>query len=172
MNETEWREQFLKTVSECCAEGLEAVEYIRARRVLVGIRRARKSVSAFWTLANAVHLNSQYYSQESSLIDPKAWTLLIHEARHIQQGWTTALSIYGELDAWQLQMKIYKRITGKQLIPLLEEIISLPLNMDRQNLQHARELMTQYAGKNYGANLLPLYPIGKEIRFWVTRKEN
>jgi hypothetical protein len=98
--------------------------------------------------------------------------LLIHEARHLQQGWSTALSIYGELDAWQLQMKIYKRITGKQLVPLLEEIISLPMNTDRKNLQHARELMTQYAGKKYGANLLPLYPIGKEIRFWVTRKEN
>jgi hypothetical protein len=42
--------------------------------------------------------------------------------------------------------------------------------MDRENLQCARQLMTQMAGKSYGANLLPLYPIHMEIKYWLTRK--
>ena len=35
-----------------------------------------------------------------------------------------------------------------------------------------RKLMTKFAGFWYGAWILPLYPIDKEIKFWFTRKEN
>ena len=105
-------------------------------------------------------------------LNPGAWGLLIHEVRHLQQGWLTALSIYGELDAWQYQLSTLKKLTGKQVAPALEEILSLPLNMERENLQYARQLMTQFAGKSYGANWLPLYPIHREIKYWLTRKFN
>ena len=170
MQKAEWQEQFLETVSSCSSEGKEAVEYIRAHKTDVNIKRARKSVGAFWTLARAAYLNSVHFSRETSLENPNAWAILIHEVRHLQQGWLTALSIYGELDAWQYQFRLLKKLTGKQLAPLLEEILSIPLNMERDNLQHARQLMNQYAGKSYGANLLPLYPIHKEIKYWFTGK--
>jgi len=170
MNKTEWREQFLEAVSNCCSEGREAADYIRTHRTHIGIKRARKSVGAFWTLTGAAHLNSVHHSQESSLVDPVAWTVLIHEVRHLQQGWAMALSVYGELDAWQYQFRVLKKLTGKSLAPPLEEILSLPLNMERENLRRARQLMTQYAGKSYGANWLPLYPLHKEIKYWVTRR--
>jgi len=65
---------------------------------------------------------------------------------------------------------VLKKLTGKQLVPALEEILSLPLNMERENLHHARRLMTQHAGKSYGANWLPLYPIHREAQYWLTRK--
>jgi hypothetical protein len=170
MNSSEWRERFLEAVSNCSVEGKEAADYIRAHNTHIGVRRARKNVGAFWTLARAAYLNSKHYAQESSLADPSAWVLLIHEVRHLQQGPLTALSIYGELDAWQYQLHVLKKITGKQCVPLLEEILSLPLNMGRENLQCARKLMTQYAGKSYGADWLPLYPMHKEIKYWVTRR--
>jgi hypothetical protein len=172
MNNTVWREQFLESIFNCSSEGREAVEYIRAHKTHIAIKRARKSVGAFWTLSKAVYLNSVYFSHETSIGDPNASAILIHEIRHLQQGWLTALSIYGELDAWQYQFRVLKNITGKQITPLLEEILSLPLNMERGNLQNVRRLMTQYAGKNYGANLLPLYPIHKEIKHWFTRRNN
>jgi len=172
MKNSEWQEKFLATVANSSSEGKEAVDYIRTRKTHVGIRRARKSVGAFWTLAKSTYLNSAHYTQEASLTSPNAWVLLIHEVRHLQQGPLTALSIYGELDAWQYQLRVLKKLTGKQLVPALEEILSLPLNMERGNLQHARQLMTKFAGKNYGANLLPLYPIHKEIRYWLTKKKN
>lgn len=170
MTNLEWREKFLEAVSNCSNEGQDAVEYIRAHRTRIGMKRARKSVGAFWTLAKSAYLNSAHYTQEASLTSPNAWALLIHEVRHLQQGPLTAFSIYGELDAWQYQLQVLKKLTGKQLVPPLEEILSLPLNMERENLQHARQLMTQFAGKRYGANLLPLYPIHKEVKYWVIRK--
>ncbi len=170
MGKHEWKEKFLEAVAGSCDEGWEAVDYIRAHKTNVGIRRARKSVGAFWTLFKSAHLNARHYTQESSLASPHAWTLLIHEVRHLQQGPLVALSIYGELDAWQYQFRVWKKITKNPLPPLLEEILSLPLNMDRSNLKRARKLMTRYAGKWYGANFLPLYPIHKEIVYWFTRR--
>jgi hypothetical protein len=170
MDKTRWQEEFLEAVSTCCDEGREAVEYIRTHRTRVGMRRARKSVGAFWTLAKSAHLNARHYTRESSLTNPHAWTLLIHEVRHLQQGIFTAFSIYGELDAWQYQYRVLKKLTGKPLSTLQEEILSLPLNMERENLQRARELMTRFAGKSYGANFLPLYPIHQEIKYWLTGK--
>jgi hypothetical protein len=170
MKKSEWQEKFLEAVSNCCDEGREAVKYIHARKTKIGMKRARKSVGAFWTMAGSAHLNSALYSSESSLISPNAWTLLIHEVRHLQQGMLIALSIYGELDAWQYQFQVFKKITGRTLSPLAEEILALPLSMDRKNLQHARQLMTRMAGKSYGAGLLPLYPIHQEIKYWLTGK--
>jgi hypothetical protein len=170
MDNSEWREQFLEAVSSCSSEGKEAVDYIHAHKTHIGIRRARKSVGAFWALTRAAYLNSGHYSQESSLVTPSAWALLIHEVRHLQQGWLIALSIYGELDVWQYQFRVQKKITGKQFDPMLEEILSLPLNMDRKNLQHARQLMTKFAGKSYGAHWLPLYPIHQEMKYWLAGK--
>jgi hypothetical protein len=62
-------------------------------------------------------------------------------------------------------------LTGTPLKPELEELLTLPLNFDRTNLQRARMLMTKYAGFWYGAWILPLYPIDKEIKFLFTRQE-
>lgn len=170
MQNSEWLEKYFEKVAQSSTEGREAVEYVRARKVKVGMRRARKSVGAFWTLEGKFFLNSIHHTQESTLENPRAWTLFVHEVRHLQQGPLTALSIYGELDAWQIEFNLYKKLTGKTLQTTLEELLSLPLNMDRGNLQRARKLMMQYAGKGYGANWLPLYPIHKEIKYWVTRR--
>ncbi len=170
MQNSEWLEKYFEKVAQSSAEGRDAVEYVRARRIKVGMRRARKSVGAFWTFEGRFFLNSIHHTQESILENPRAWTLFVHEVRHLQQGMLTALSIYGELDAWQVEFNLYKRLTGKTLHATLEELLSLPLNMDRDTLQRAREIMIQYAGKSYGASWLPLYPIHKELKYWVLRR--
>jgi hypothetical protein len=172
MKQSEWQEQFLEAVYQCSEEGKEAVEYIRAHKTPVSIRRARKSVGAFWSLSRVVYFNSVHFSQETTLANPNAWALLVHEIRHLQQGMLTALSIFGELDAWQYQFQLQKKLTGHQNHPIIEELLSLPLNMQRENLEHARQLMTQFAGKSYGAGLLPLYPIHKEIFYWFTKAKD
>jgi hypothetical protein len=170
MRNSEWLEKYFEKVAQSSNEGCEAVEYVRARKIKVGMRRARKSVGAFWTLEGRFFLNSIHYTQESTLENPRTWTLFVHEVRHLQQGILTAMSIYGELDAWQVEFNLYKKLTEKKLHASLEELLSLPLNIDRDNLQRARELMMQYAGKSYGANWLPLYPIHKELKYWVIRR--
>lgn len=170
MNQKEWLEKYFEKVANSSEEGQEAVMYVKQNQVKVGLKRARKSVGAFWTLTRRFYLNTHYYSMESSLENPRAWTLFVHEVHHLKQGFKTAMSVYGELDAWQVEFRLLKKLTGKTLKPELEELLTLPLNFERANLRRARYLMTKFAGFWYGAWILPLYPIDKEIKFIFTRK--
>lgn len=170
MDRTEWRERYLEKVSASSEEGAAAVRFVREKKIRVGLRRARKSVGAFWTLGKSFYLNKVHYTMESALENPRAVTLFVHEVRHLQQGIPTAMSVYGELEAWQYDFRLFKKITNKTLKPELEELLALPLNFDRAVLKRARQLMTSFAGFWYGAWALPLYPIHKELTFWVTRK--
>lgn len=171
-NAPAWLDQYLEKIAASSDEGCEAVEYVRTHHTKVDIKRARKSVGAFWTVSKRVYLNSIHYTPESIMDNPRAWTIFVHEVRHLQQGPITATSIYGELDAWQYEFRLYKKITGKELNPILEEMLTMPINFDRANLRRARTLMTMHAGKRYGAWVLPLYPITKEIKYWFTGMQN
>jgi hypothetical protein len=170
MNRTEWLERYFQKVSESSEEGADAVRFVREKKIRVGLRRARKSVGAFWMLGRSFYLNKVHYTMESALENPRAVTLFVHEVRHLQQGVLTAMSIYGELDAWQYEFRLYKKLTGKLLRPELEDLLALPLGNDRATLRQAQRLMTKFAGFWYLAWLLPLYPIHKEIAYWVTRR--
>jgi hypothetical protein len=170
MQYSDWLPLYLEKVSNACEEGRLAVDYVRARNIKIGFKRVRKSVGGFWTVLGNVNFNSSHYNYESALENPRAWTLLIHEVRHLQQGILTALSVYGELDAWQYEFRAYKRLINTPLHPILEEILSLPLNWERANLQCARELMQAYAGKGYRVDLLPLFPLHKEVKFLFIRR--
>ena len=171
MKHSEWLEQYFQKVTESSEEGAEAVHFVRANNIRVGMRRARRSVGAFWKFGKAFYLNKVHYTIESTLENPRAWTLFAHEVRHLQQGALTAMSVYGELDAWQYEFRLYKKLTGKALKPELEELLALPLGFDRKTLKRARRLMTRFAGFWYGAWILPLYPLSKEIIYWVTRRQ-
>jgi len=170
MKRSEWRERYFEKVAASSEEGAAAVRFVKEKQVRVGLKRARKSVGAFWVWGKAFYLNKVHYTEESALVNPRAWTLFVHEARHLQQGAATAISVYGELDAWQLEFRLLKKLTGSTLKPGLEELLSLPLSFDRSVLRRARQLMTNHAGFWYGAWILPLYPIHKEILYWFTRK--
>lgn len=170
MNQTEWLERYFQRVSESSEEGAEAVRFVREKKIRVGMKRARRSVGAYWAWTKSFYLNKVHYTMESALENPRAVTLFVHEVRHLQQGILTAMSVYGELDAWQYEFRLYKKLTGKELKPELEELLSLPLGNDRAVLKKAQGLMTKFAGVWYLAWLLPLYPLHKEMLFWVTRK--
>lgn len=170
MNDIEWLEKYLEKVASSSEEGHDAVEFVRQHNIKVAIKRARKSVGAFWTLNRRFYLNAYHYTKESTLGDnPRTVTIFIHEVRHLQQGPLTAISVYGELDAWQYEFRLLKRMLGRDLHPLLEELLTLPLNFDRDNLRHARRLMHKFAGFWYCAWILPMYPITSEIKYWFTR---
>src|SRR5689334_9490087 len=103
MDHSIWLEAYFEKVAACSEEGRQAVEYVKANKIRIGFKRVRKSVGAFWTLWRGFYLNSRYYTPESSLEQVRAWTLFVHEVRHLQQGPISALSIHGELDAWQYE---------------------------------------------------------------------
>ena len=167
MNRSFWLETLINALEDMGREGQDAAAYLRAHKTYVGFRRARKNVGAFWTALGTIHLNTVHYSLETNPADPRVTTLLIHEVKHLQQGIVTALSVYGELEAWQLQFRLYHRETNANMHRAIAEMSSLPLSWDRAALRRARELMQEYAGKGYRVDLLPLYPLGKEIRFRI-----
>ncbi len=170
MEHTVWVNTLLERVCEVGEEGQAAMEFIRKSRTRIGFKRVRPSVGAFWTIFGNIHLNSIYYNYDTPLDDLRVKTLIIHEVRHLQQGLATALSVYGELDAWQLEFRVYHRLKGRYPHPAIAELMTLPLELDRVTLKKAATLMQAYAGKGYRVDLLPLFPLGKELRYWVLRK--
>ena len=170
MEHQAWLETIFTRMEQFGAEGQDAATFLRRRQTKLGFKQARSNVGAFWTIGRKIYLNSYYYSYEKSMDDPRVITLIIHETRHLQQGFFTALSVYGELDAWQLEFGIYHRMKGKYPHPAIEELMSLPLGWDRDVLRQAVKCMQGYSGKGYHADLLPLYPIGKEIVYRLYRK--
>ena len=165
-----WKENLLDAVTQLGEEGRAAVDFLRARQTKIGFKQVRPNVGAFWTVFGNIHLNARHYTYETPFDDLSIKTLIIHEARHLQQGLVTALSVYGELDAWQLEFGIYHRIRGNYPSPAIAELMRLPLAYNRTVLKEAVCLMQTYAGKGYRADLLPLYPLPREIKYWLTRK--
>lgn len=159
MEHAVWKDTLLDAVAQVGEEGVAAVNFLRTRGTQIGFKKVRPSVGAFWTVFGNIRLNSHYYSYETPLDDLRIKTLIIHEARHLQQGLITALSVYGELDAWQLEFGVYHRIKGKYPHAAIAELMTLPLKYDRDVLKRAVTLMQAYAGKGYRADLLPLYPL-------------
>ena len=165
-----WVDSVLTHAEACGAEGATAVAYLRKHRTKIGFWRARSNVGAFWTPFRNIRLNSAHYSYDTPMSTVRLLTLVIHEARHLQQGPAMALSVYGELDAWQMEFGLFRRLTGKELPPALVELTALPLSWDRNVLRDAQRLMQVYAGKGYRADLLPLYPIHHELAYLLFRK--
>jgi hypothetical protein len=165
-----WKENLFDAVTQLGEEGQVAVEFLQKRGTKIGFKQVRPSIGAFWTVFGNIRLNSRYYTYETPLDDLRIKTLIIHEARHLQQGLITALSVYGELDAWQLEFGIYHRIKGKYPHAAIAELMTLPLTYNRTLLKEAVCLMQAYAGKGYRADLLPLYPLPREIQYWMTRR--
>ena len=92
-----WKENLLDAVTQLGEEGRAAVEFLRARRIKIGFMQVRPNVGAFWTVFGNIRLNSLYYTYETPFDELRIKTLIIHEARHLQQGLITALSVYGEV---------------------------------------------------------------------------
>jgi len=124
-------------------------------------------VAAFWTPLGNIRLNSRYFNPANSSRNPELLALLYHEVIHLEQGPLVALSVRGELEAWQRQFLLLKKLGRAPGHRAILGLLALPLNWDRSVLRRARELMQEYAGKGYLAHLLPLYPIPREVRYWI-----
>ena len=138
--------------------------FLRRRRVRVGSRRMARHIGAFWLPGGWIVLNTRYW-QPGQPVTPELTGLFLHEVCHLRQGVTTALSVYGELEAWQLGFRYTYRHTGGTPPPVLRDLLALPLARDREVLREARRLMQVYASEAYRADLLPLFPWGDELRW-------
>ena len=165
MTRAAWSQNLLLSLDAFGEEGRVAASFMRKRRTYIGFWKVRENVGAFWTPLKTIHLNTSHYSLATNPADPRVLTIVIHEVKHLQQGLVTALSVYGELEAWQLQFRLYHQKTNAKMHPTIEKLLSLPFGWDREVLMQARTLMQDFAGKGYRVDLLPLYPLGEEMRY-------
>ncbi|MGD8406352.1 MAG: hypothetical protein PVJ21_22035 [Anaerolineales bacterium] len=170
MDHYTWLNLLFENLEQYGQEGRATVTYFKTQRTKIRFKETKPSIGAWWTIGRNINLNTRYYSYENSLDNTRVFTLLIHEARHLQQGFFTALSVYGELDAWQLEWSIYYRKHGRYPKKSIEELMNLQLGWDRDMLRRAVALMQDYASKDYRADLLPYYPLGKEIAYRLFKK--
>jgi hypothetical protein len=164
-----WLARLLTILEQTGQQGQEATRYIRERRVRLGLHA--QPTAARWRLGGRIEIHPRYAEGPAQASYPQS--LIIHEVCHLQQGFLTALSVYGELEAWQAQFGFLRTRTGRyhELPPqdqVIQELMSLPLGWDRSVLRNARRLMRAYAGKNYRVDLLPLYPLHREILWALT----
>ena len=165
-----WVAELLNELTRSGPTGRETAHYVRAKKIRVGVRR--QSSGARWALGRRIDLSPRYV--DSSPGSPYALSLVVHEIQHLKQGPLTALSVYGELEAWQIQFRYLLEIAGGYAgvpgqVAVIRELLQLPLGWERVALQAARGLMRQYAGKAYRVDLLPLYPLHRETLYWLFR---
>ena len=150
--------------------GQHAAEYLIANNVQLGFRKQK--TGAMWWIDRNIYLSSNSYSlQTNPNNNPYMLSLIAHEAKHLEQGPVVALSVYGELEAWQLQHEVYKDLMGDPKASLgteWDELSALPLNYSRSNLEEASGLMKGIGGPEYHIELLPSYPALMEIGYWNT----
>ena len=170
MNRVLWKKKLLEALTRLGGAGRDAADFLRRHKTFIGFWKVRKNVGAFWTVLQTIHFNSVYYSLNTDVNDIGMLTLLIHEVKHLQQGFFLALSVYGELEAWQIQFRLFHELTGTPIHPAIAQLLLLPLKYDLDVMKQAVILMQAYAGKGYRADLLPYYSFGREIQYWVTRK--
>ncbi|MEW6241022.1 MAG: hypothetical protein AB1564_09480 [Chloroflexota bacterium] len=167
METAAWIDQSLRRLDLAGSRGAAAANYLRRHRVGLGFHD--QPTAARWTIFGGIQLHPRYALAPPD--DPYALSLIVHETRHLQQGFFTALSVMGELEAWQEQFEFYQSLTGRYapaaaLEPIIAELMTLSMT-DRAHLRRARELMRDYAGPKYRIYWLPLYPLGKEIAHWL-----
>lgn len=167
--ETLFQEDIFKELAKHGPTGLESEDYMRTHRVKLKFK-PQKNSGAAWTLGGNILLNALTFSTDTKPDNAGMLSLVVHEVHHLRQGLLTAMSVYGELDAWQVGFNFYQGLTGKPLNPLLQDLLKLPLGFSRDVLKQATRLMKAYS-PGYRIDLYPLYPIHREITWWFTRKE-
>ena len=169
LDERVWFNLVLENLNAASQEGAFAVDFIRKRKVKVSFRK-QKATGAMWSLNGNIYLNSNSFSLSTSASDAFMLSLVAHEALHLKQGMVTALSVLGELEAWQLGFRVYQALGARIFGSALNELMGLSISYDRDKLRKVRFLMQAHAGKGYRIDLLPLYPAWMEIRYFFTRK--
>lgn len=160
-------DSLLVRLEEAGPLGRAAWDYITIHRVRVSVKA--QPTGARWTICGNIQVAPSQLADEAY-----AFSLILHEVRHLRQGLFSALSVRGELEAWQEQFAYLKSQTGKySTLPrhqvIIEEMMTLSLD-SRPDLRRARQLMRDFAGPKYRIGWLLLFPLGREIRFFLTGK--
>lgn len=167
--EKAWFEQALTCLEASGALGRDSVAYIRRHRTRLGFSRQQGSGARWFDwrrLRFGVFLNADYADKPPD--DPWLCSLLAHEVEHLKQGLLEALSVRGELVAWQLQFDVLEDLSAAPSGRASRELRTLK-PASRADLGRARALMKTIGGPKYHIELLPLLPLPAEIAHWLSR---
>lgn len=170
--ESEWLADLLACLQHSGPQAQAAARYILEKKVRLGIHA--QPTGARWRPGPRIDLHPRYLEGLPQAVYPLS--LVIHEVFHLQQGPLTALSVFGELQAWQAQFHFIRSRVAPYAEPpgkdqLIGQLMLLPLGWDRTVLARARSLMKEYAGTRYRADVLPLYPLQLELVWAFTRRQ-
>jgi len=148
------------------------VNYLKTKKFKVGFHKQYNSGGG-WTFLKNITL-----TPGDDPKDPYVLSLIIHEAFHLTQSLWMRLSMQGELKAWKYQKQIYPQIArtkGNEIGSPNEayggtkqhwdKLADLSLD-SRESLRIAQSVMKDIA-RGYRSDRLPLYPLPKEILFYL-----
>jgi hypothetical protein len=161
--EDTWFEQALTALHDSGPVGQASAEYIRHHRIRLGFSRQKHSGASWFDwrrLRYGIFLDARYAGRRPD--NRYLCSLLAHEAKHLAQGLLEALSVRGELAAWQVQYDVLTHPLAKPLGDAWEELRALDPR-SRADLKWARELMKQIGGPRYRIGWLPLWPLPAEV---------
>ena len=166
-------EPVLRALEAVDGIGEGAASYLRQRRVRLGFTPQRGSGARWFdwrTLRRGIFLNASYGLDRLAI--PQLAALIVHEVVHLRQGPREALSVRGELVAWQTQRAVLDQMSGPVRDPRWRRIQGLD-SRSRDDLRRARQLMKDLGGPGYHIELLPLLPataeVGRVVRRLVRR---
>lgn len=157
-----WEIDALARLQRCGSLGKHAVNFVANRNVKLTF--TPQTTGAKWTLIGmllgppVIAINSKQAKAMKEGKDAWSISLIAHEAKHYEQGLFVALSVFGELEAWQLQMRVLRDLKASPSHPALLALEKLKLSHDPQILKEAARLMKE-ASPGYRIDLLPLNPI-------------
>ena len=157
--EKPWEEALLNNLACAGPLGLHAAEYLRCNRIQLNVVN-NDATNLWWKmkwgLSGPRMQPAMFLSRHLANKPPdSAWLMasIVHETRHLQQGFWTAFSVYGELDAWQAGFRFYETLPGhRPLKPTIRQLLALPLSHEPSILRQARDLINQ--NENEGSTFL------------------
>lgn len=164
-DEDAWFEQALRALRDSGPTGRASADYIERRRIRLGFSPQRNTGASWFDwrrLRFGLFLNADHADRRPD--DPWLYGLLAHEAKHLEQGLMEALSVRGELVAWQLQYDILTDSSATPHGAAWRELHQLDPG-SRTDLQRARALMQQIGGPGYRIGWLPLWPLLAEMAY-------
>jgi hypothetical protein len=157
--EPTWFEQALAVLEKSGPLGQASVTYIRRHNTGLGFSKQRGSGASWFDwrrLRFGVFLNADY--ADSHPDDPWLCSLLAHEVKHLEQGLLEALSVRGELVAWQFQFDMLRQLSSTPSDRAWHELRELDPT-SHADLKRARKLIKAIGGPRYHIELLPLLPL-------------
>jgi hypothetical protein len=165
--EAGWFERSLSALREAGPIGRASWEIITHKRMTLGFC-GQKYSGGMWfdwrRLRFGIFVNTVYADRSPE--DPHMVALLAHEAKHREQGILEALSVRGELVAWQLQYDVLQELSAEPTSKPWRELRALDPGA-RRNLKQARALIKRIGGPSYRIEYLPLWPLPAEAAHWL-----